>query len=244
MHQISPPPIEVRLPLQDILALPDIHSMRPPPLSALPPPGNLHICISLTDKPGCGRPGLVYRVKVSPDVGLPALAVKIARIGYHISLVQEASVYSEMESVQGIAVPLCYGLFEGHLSNSRQLDVDQDKMQYKEDCKDVAEVEEYSPDKNRRINLETRRRDAADPSWVCILILELLGKLELPVGVDISKAIRYVSFTIFSGRCSDSHHSKDLHGLYQDLIDLYLVHRDIHHPSIRSAGQASIPSCP
>jgi hypothetical protein len=111
----------------------------PRPPSALPEPGHLRLTLKLGETLGDGRCGVVWATEnlslVDPAgktvSTLPALVAKIA-LGRHCKhLVHEASVYEEMESIQGIAVPRCYGYFETSLSDGSDLSV-RDEFNYDE----------------------------------------------------------------------------------------------------------------
>lgn len=103
-------------------------SRGPPPdrlPAILPPPGNLHLQLSLGGKVGNGRVGLVHDISplslLDPSTdsstapGLPPLVVKIARRDGVAYMAREAWFYDEMESLQGICIPRCYGWFEATL---------------------------------------------------------------------------------------------------------------------------------
>ncbi|KAJ3558719.1 hypothetical protein NM688_g752 [Phlebia brevispora] len=97
-------------------------STEPPPRlpSKLPPPGNLHLRILLGKHISHGRVGVVYEASVSskdssPDAAsyaLPPLVAKISRHKHCEDLEHEFYYYEELESLQGVVVPRCYGLFQ------------------------------------------------------------------------------------------------------------------------------------
>ncbi|KII84769.1 hypothetical protein PLICRDRAFT_57290 [Plicaturopsis crispa FD-325 SS-3] len=64
MHRVSPPTMEIKRPSSDLEALP---APLPPVVSTLPPPGNMHVRISLGKKLGSGGCSLVYTVKILGD---------------------------------------------------------------------------------------------------------------------------------------------------------------------------------
>ncbi|OBZ77291.1 hypothetical protein A0H81_02066 [Grifola frondosa] len=53
---------------------------------------------------------------------LPQLVVKVARPKYAESLSQEAAAYHEIQAIQGVSVPRCYGWFEAELDQDHVLD--------------------------------------------------------------------------------------------------------------------------
>ncbi|KIM46838.1 hypothetical protein M413DRAFT_440413 [Hebeloma cylindrosporum] len=92
--------------------------------SSLPPPGRLQLELTLASKLGSGRVGHVYELDdsktklsgpSSSDVFVRPLVVKVGGKNYSPDLAKEAWNYEEMECIQGIAVPLCYGLFQAML---------------------------------------------------------------------------------------------------------------------------------
>lgn len=176
--------MEIKRPSSDLEALP---APLPPVVSTLPPPGNMHVRISLGKKLGSGGCSLVYTVKILSDVDLPPLVAKIARTGFQSRISPEASAYQEVEPLQGVVVPLCYGAFEGRLADGCTLDVDPKAMRYEEHSRpEFQNSDAYYEDLNRRV------RDAANPERVCILLLERLKTSGLPYGAKLTKFIRYV----------------------------------------------------
>ncbi|KZV94573.1 hypothetical protein EXIGLDRAFT_505369 [Exidia glandulosa HHB12029] len=88
----------------------------PRPPSKRPKIGdNLHVSVSLGQRLGAGRCGIVYAlddVHVSgASALLPPLVAKIAWRHRAMELVREAWVYDELEYIQGVAVARCFGLF-------------------------------------------------------------------------------------------------------------------------------------
>lgn len=53
--------------------------------------------------------------KSKPKSSLPPLVIKVATATQIAFLVREATLYEEMETIQGIAIPRCYGIFSGWL---------------------------------------------------------------------------------------------------------------------------------
>ena len=99
---------------------------RPVRPSSLPPPGHLQLELTLASKLGSGRVGHVYalddsKTKISAssnsDVFVHPLVVKVG--GRHPSLStdleKEAWNYGEMECIQGVVIPRCYGIFQARL---------------------------------------------------------------------------------------------------------------------------------
>jgi hypothetical protein len=111
--------------------LPDGPPSRVP--STLPSPGNLQLTISVESVVGDGRCGTVFSTRLHPIADplshsakipepgspyLPSLVIKVADQAHIADLASEASMYEEMESLQGIAVPRCYGWFEAELETT------------------------------------------------------------------------------------------------------------------------------
>ncbi|PPR03404.1 hypothetical protein CVT24_012529 [Panaeolus cyanescens] len=122
--------------------LPDGPPARKP--SQLPPPGQLKAQISAQELIGDGRCGTVYSTNIldiydpqqqnltiwNPKApSLPNLVIKIADFDRLDDMEHEAGVYDEMESLQGIAIPRCYGWFEAELPNAWAVP-EQDTAQY------------------------------------------------------------------------------------------------------------------
>lgn len=227
------------------LRLPDGHPPPPPPPSALPSPGNIKINISLGEKLGRGRSGIVYTVDVSPSVGLPPLVAKIARIGCQGDLIREAAVYERLECIQGVAVPLCYGAFEGRLADGHTLNINESLMGYREDYEEAAYIKTLPSDHVERVALERRRRDAKQPGFICILLLERLGHEHLPLGKPIDDVITYVSVRFRFRLHSDRDARNDLFGIYEDLAALQILYEDVRYANILSVGPSTAAAvCP
>ncbi|KII94526.1 hypothetical protein PLICRDRAFT_33325 [Plicaturopsis crispa FD-325 SS-3] len=208
-------------PFHEVDALPE-GALPPPNLSTLPPPGDMHLHISLGKQIGRGRCGVVHAVNMPSDAGLPPLVAKIGRFGYQSRIIREASAYEEVESLQGIAAPLCYGAFEGRLPDGCRLDVDLKAMRYTEHSRRQFDSDVYWADLDRRI------RDAANPERVCVLLLERLSTRGLPVGKKLSKSLR-----------------KDIFDLCEDTSALYVLNRDLRYENIRAAGPSTAAAiCP
>jgi hypothetical protein len=89
--------------------------------SELPPGGTLRLELILGDKLGSGAEGLVYAVDnavlltpAGDDAphSLPPIVVKVCYGERGRQLLLEASAYDEMECIQGVVVPRCFGYFE------------------------------------------------------------------------------------------------------------------------------------
>lgn len=96
--------------------------------SVLPPAGNLQLTLSSLECIGKGRCGYVFATSLlnicdaadrssfnqnRPGIPhLPELVLKVAKRTEVKRMAKEASMYEEMESLQGVGIPRCYGWFE------------------------------------------------------------------------------------------------------------------------------------
>lgn len=133
--------------------------------SALPPPGHLQLELTLTSKLGRGRVGHVYasddsKTKISdPGALVHPLVVKVAGKDASLSadIAKEAWNYEEMECIQGVAVPRCYGLFQARLP------------------KDGVQVKPWFEEDRNRFEI------TAQNDLVSVLVLERVGgRLTMP----------------------------------------------------------------
>lgn len=108
------------LPDDDLLRDPPVLPIIPP--SRLPEPGNITLQLRPTLHIATGRCGVAFEVDVvsisCPEAFMPPLIIKVSRRGFQEELRLESRAYKEMESIQGVAVPRCYGLFQATLSSS------------------------------------------------------------------------------------------------------------------------------
>lgn len=157
----------------------------PPPRlpSTLPPPGNLQLSLSVEDLIGDGRCGTVFSTYPSllldpsnnpmavlePGLPyLPSLVIKVADQAHIEDLATEASMYEEMESLQGVAIPRYYGWFEAELEPTWTVDLS---------------------------SSETETPTSTRPSRLSLLLLERMGPL-LPIGERLPD--RYVANPYFA----------------------------------------------
>ncbi|OBZ65073.1 hypothetical protein A0H81_14939 [Grifola frondosa] len=244
---------------------PEGHPQRLP--SQLPPKGNCHIKFSLESLPQTtryagmgvprGRCGLVYAVAVtswstavndaphdpSELIGrLPPLVVKVARKGHISELIHEASFYEEMEHLQGVSIPRCYGLFEAYMEDDWEM-VSMEGDYSDSDEEDVTltplgpEHEGLSADERddllnkkfeealRKQQLERERRRPQEPNTVTLLLLERLAGTP-PMFVELGAEVR-----------------SDILALYEDLAECGIFYEDIRAWNILEAP-ASPPGFP
>lgn len=100
------PPRRLRTHVPD----PDIHHDLP-----------TNLVLKLGECIGHGRSGIVFKVKPAglpsdaPNATLPPLVAKFGRQHYSKWLLREAFFYEEMQSLQGVVVPWCYGFYSARI---------------------------------------------------------------------------------------------------------------------------------
>ena len=173
---------------------------KPPqcPPSALPPDGNLTLSCVLDESVGNGSSGVVYGTK-SQDVRgpagaevkiqalpsedgyrLPQLVLKMGRQQRCANLAREAWFYEDMECLQGVAVPRCYGLFSAKIPTVQQSLL---RPWNYESARDT----DFMPSLNWRDPLLDSRLRAllSEHETLYVLVLEKLGG-KLPINEPIS----------------------------------------------------------
>ncbi|OBZ65953.1 hypothetical protein A0H81_14201 [Grifola frondosa] len=226
--------------------------------SRLPPEGDYHVELSLeplNQTIGCeengnyGRCGHVFAAtpiswsdsSTSPSqdpstlIGrLPPLAVKIARFGYKHELLLEASVYKELENLQGVSIPRCYGLFEGELEDGwERVTVKPDYEGWDTTTDEHAQIsdlplefnalpaEQYKKLFYEKLELATQElrfnrahNGPGGSNTVMLLLLERLGG-RLPIGINLGPELR-----------------ADMHALFEDMATQGVVYYDIRYFNI------------
>lgn len=150
----------------------------PRPPSSLPPPGDMHLEVSLGEELGYGRIGSVRAINIlSPNAGndLPQLVMKVSNRKRSKNLAREAWFYEEMEQLQGISVPRCYGFFEARLEVGHKAST---WDPYRDDSYDEEEGEDIEED------IEKKDTEKDSEQFLSILILERLGS-HMPIGEPI-----------------------------------------------------------
>lgn len=206
---------------------------RPPPQ----PLGSLHLQASVGEYLGHGHSSTVFALEnvhlsdAPTDAQVPELVVKIARINRVTSLIRETWYYDEMQILQGVALPRCYGYFETTLS----ADADEKELLHRLFKKFPAEVD---GEHNAALNRDTligplhpvleERRTRRD--ILAVLVMERLGS-RLPIGLPVPEETR-----------------QDIMGLYEE-IGYFCVDnsRDVRVQNILRApssppGLPSVPS--
>ncbi|GJJ15373.1 hypothetical protein Clacol_009649 [Clathrus columnatus] len=132
--------------------------MRPP--SNLPPAENKHLFVVLGELLGNGRVGTVHDATLltHQNAELPPLVIKISRHRCSENMEKEAWFYEELEQIQGIAVPQCYGFFQAQIEEG-------------------SEVSTWKVDSTAESNDSTKTPEyPSDPTLLSILLLERLGE--------------------------------------------------------------------
>ncbi|KAH8091765.1 hypothetical protein BXZ70DRAFT_1010964 [Cristinia sonorae] len=100
---------------------PDVPHRLPP--SRLPPAGNMHLTLRLGQMLGYGAVGRIFSAAFDHDRSdtsltnmlFPPLVVKVSSPEMTGALLAEAQNYANMESLQGVTVPYCYGVYVAEL---------------------------------------------------------------------------------------------------------------------------------
>lgn len=175
--------------------------------SQLPSSSSATLRIKLGEKIGDGMTGIVYEAIVlsitHPDGSddnvptgyLPPLVVKVGRLNRSASMVREAWFYEDMEPIQGIAVPRCYGCFE--LKVPRGTIVEpclRNCTDYDNDFEELIDFSEYPEEALLETGVEphpTLTELIAARDRLHVTIFERLGP-ELAPGIDHEEEVRYV----------------------------------------------------
>ncbi|GJJ09749.1 hypothetical protein Clacol_003973 [Clathrus columnatus] len=188
---------------------------RPP--SNLPPPGNDHLIIMLGDTLGSGRVGTVHQAALlTHNTNLPQLVVKISRQNRSAYIEQEAWYYEELEQVQGIAMPRCYGLFRARIEEGTEVKIWGDDKKGS-DKFDQSHSRGF-PQAVDSLGEKLPRMPTPDPALLSVLLFERLGG-RMPIQEPID------------------HIRDDIFEVYNDLSRLGIEHLDIRWSNILSVIQ-------
>ncbi|GJJ14147.1 hypothetical protein Clacol_008407 [Clathrus columnatus] len=137
--------------------------------SSLPPAGNEHLSIDLGEVLGNGRVGTVHcATLLTHHTELPPLVVKISRHGHSENMEKEAWFYEELEPIQGIAVPRCYGFFQAHMEEGTEVST------WKADSAAGSNKDPHSFHSPSLCNKTPQA--PTNPTLLSILLLERLGE--------------------------------------------------------------------
>ncbi|KAK0454605.1 hypothetical protein EV421DRAFT_428225 [Armillaria borealis] len=199
----------------------------PPPRlpSRLPPPGEHTLALNIGQRIE-GRVGMIHSVVVDASASsaaesflLPPLVVKICAPGRTSDMLNEAASYDEMELLQGVCVPRCYGLFQTSYDlEELNIPVLLDRKKRDEELR--CELEEDSDDDKI---LEPIVYD----NILSVLLIERVGD-RLQLGRSLPHGVR-----------------EDMTDMYNDLARLYLCHNDIRYSkflSVLPEDQGGLPS--
>ncbi|GJJ15371.1 hypothetical protein Clacol_009647 [Clathrus columnatus] len=131
--------------------------IRPP--SNLPPSGNEHLLIALGEVLGSGRVGTVHHATLlTHHTELPPLIIKVSQHKWSENMEKEAWFYKELEQLQEIAIPRCYGFFQVHIEEG-------------------SEVLTWKVDSTAEYNGRNQTPEhPSNPTLLSILLLECLGE--------------------------------------------------------------------
>lgn len=186
----------------------------PRPPSQLGPPDHSTLSFSLGKPLGAGRSGLVYEVLEPhleestsetpsardplPSGYLPPLVIKIARQNSCQSIVREGWFYEEMECLQGVTIPRCYGCFELKLPKGCRVGPWEDPRfgSLHRSMDAIPEFEKYVPDVYYNADVFPHPllpRLVIERKTVYVLLLERLGN-ELQPNVQYPNSLKCVVF--------------------------------------------------
>lgn len=183
-------------------AYPDVYYPRK--LASFPPSSHLSLQANLGDFIGDGRSGTVFEIKtpatiIASDgrrIHIPPLVCKFAAHDRNSCVAREAWFYDEMQTIQGMAIPRCFGLFEAEIPDGFKFIPHTLEMDYEDRTPEERAGELYYLRKgigsfqDTPANWEIRRR-LKEPQRVVLLLLERLGGQFLPLYTTISDEIRY-----------------------------------------------------
>ncbi|KAF9505045.1 hypothetical protein BS47DRAFT_580721 [Hydnum rufescens UP504] len=197
----------------------------PRPTSTLPEPGDLHAHLIFGEQKGWGRSSFVHEVNVLPTTTLPAclppLVLKVARSKRRAEIAREAWFYDELECLQGVVLPRCYGWFEAELMEGQSFGPWMTATRRSSDTESSNPEWRFKGSKQLKEMSESR-------NYVSVLLLEKVGST-LPMGVPLADDLVQGIYDIFG-----------------EIAELGVDHRDIRYSNILAApqGPATLPSVP
>lgn len=189
------------------------------PSADTPEPANLHLKVTLSKKIGCGQSGLVYAVETpqtiqgtdGKKIEIPPLVCKIAPYHRNKPVAREAWFYDEMQTLQGVVIPRCFGLFEASVPyGTRILPWEKDTIHRSFVVDDSPEMEQsyIRRGKGRFVEGKENREILTrleDTQCLTFILLERLGGLllEREAGKPVPQEMRFVSLysLVFSSSC-------------------------------------------
>lgn len=231
------------------------NTQRPP--SQLPPSGHSRLSFTLGKVLGAGNSGVIHEVldpvveasekDSSQAVGhLPPLVAKIGWSHRCYSIVREGWFYEEMECLQGVAIPRCYGCFELKLQKALHIGPWEDSGDEIFDSLDfIPEHEHYSLSEMNTVGIAPHPLSLelihTPHDRVYILLLERMGD-ELSPGVNHPESVRYVHFVLVLFVLLLCHDTSELISeCCIHRLDIKSVYEDIAHVGVSLA--LDIRSC-
>ncbi|KAF9505046.1 hypothetical protein BS47DRAFT_580813 [Hydnum rufescens UP504] len=178
----------------------------PRPPSTLPERGDLHVQLILGEEKGWGRSSFVHEV---------------ARSKRRAEIAREAWFYDELECLQGVVLPRCYGWFEAELAEGQSLGPSTRATRRSSDSE--SSNPEWRFKKSKQLTEMSHSR-----SYVSVLLLEKMGG-KLPIGVPLGDDL-----------------VKGIYDMYGEIAELGVDHRDIRYSNMLAApqGPTILPSVP
>lgn len=219
---------------------PGVH--HPRKLASFPPSARLHLQVKLDNFIADGRSGSVFVINSPTSVldssgrciQIPPLVCKFAAPDRNTCVAREAWFYDEMQTIQGMAIPRCFGLFEAEIPKGFEF-IPHTVETYYEDRTPEERAAELLYERtgvgsfqDTPRNWEIRRR-IKEPQRVVLLLLERLGGQFLPLYTKIPDEIRYahLSAELHRPRSADCLHSEDAYAAYDVLAEAGFEHCDI-----------------
>ncbi|KAF9513495.1 hypothetical protein BS47DRAFT_1393212 [Hydnum rufescens UP504] len=193
----------------------------PRPPSTLPEPGDLHVHLIFGEKKGWGRSSFVHEVNISRQrlfqpIFLPLFS-RSHDLKRRAEIAREAWFYDELECLQGVVLPRCYGWFEAELAEGQSFD------HWTRATGRSSETENSNPE--WRFKGSKQLTEMSDSrNYVSVLLLEKLGDT-LPIGVPLADDL-----------------VKGIYGMYGEVAELGAEHRDIRYFNILAAPKARLHS--
>ncbi|PBK82900.1 hypothetical protein ARMGADRAFT_690234 [Armillaria gallica] len=167
---------------------------------------------------------------------IPPLVVKVCVPGQTSDILNEAACYDEMEVLQGVCIPRCYGLFQTNYVS--------DELDFPIMAERKARDEKLRREAEEDLDEDESLEPVVYDDLVTVLLMERVGD-RLKLGSPLPHGVRCV-FHI--PHTSDLFcRSEDITDMYNDIGRLFLCHHDIRYSNFLSAlpeDQGGLPSLP